>query len=95
MKTHITIENLDRVKGINLQDRYGVDWFLDNVQNSKEVYRFHFKNKHKGNRILELKRDMHDVSCWKLSSYNNFDLVSMKTLKDPALMVVTFSNLLS
>ena len=95
MKTFITIENLDRVKGINLQDRYGVDWFLAKVQNRKEVYRFHFKNKHKGNRILELKREMHDVSCWKISSYTTFDLVTMKTLKGQALMVVTFSNLLS
>jgi hypothetical protein len=95
MKTHITIENLDRVKGINLQDKYGVDWYLDNVKNGKEVYRFHFKNKHKGSRIIELKREMHDIGCWRVSTYTNADLVSMKTLKDPALMVVIFSNLLS
>lgn len=97
MKTHITIENLDSIKGASLQDRYGVDWYLDTVTNGKETYSFHFTNQYqnKGSRVLELKRDMHDAGCWKISSYNSFDLVSMKTLKDPILMINAFSNILN
>lgn len=95
MKTFIEIENLDRVKDKILQDRFGVSWTLDKVTNGKKVYSFHFSNITKGKRIIELKRDMHDAGCWKISSYSEFDLVSIKILKDPALLIAYFSNILS
>ena len=95
MNTFIEIENLDRVKGINLQDSFGTMWYLDSVINGRKSYKFHFNSIEKGNRMIELKREMHDAGCWKISSYRTFHLVSKKTLKDPVLMISVFSNLLA
>ncbi len=94
MKTFITIQNLDKVKGINLMGSYENMWTLDKVINGRDIYTFHFTSENKGNRVLKLKREMHDIGCWKISGFRSFDLVSMRTLKNPTLMVPVFANLL-
>jgi hypothetical protein len=94
MKTFIEIKNLDKVVGIGVMGSYENMWTLDKVVNGRDVYKFHFTSENKGNRVIELKREMHDVGLWKISGFANFDLISMQTLKNPTSMISVFSNLL-